>query len=159
MDVGPSAVGIGLAATTGVGFVQSTTSVSQTDYPDVSAAIVARLNEHPRERLGRVGQFAQLMERERLKREGGRECPSCGVLFVPSRGQPWGEKGYCSKVCLVKGEGGAAAGASGGVSGSEPARSRLIEVECVAGHRFDVQKSFSGTVRRCPVCGEKTAVP
>lgn len=159
VDVAESVVGIGLAVTTGHGFVQQSTAVNRIDYPHVAATIVAQLNEEPRGRMMRVAQFATAMERDRLKQQGGRDCAQCGALFVPASKTPWSEKGYCCKMCLVEAE-----GASSAVTFSEveqPEREALnrIKVQCVSGHIFEVPRSFSGLLRPCPECGEKTRVP
>lgn len=129
-------------------------SPHRADYSHVSAAVVARLNEQPQQRMERVAEFAQEMEREEIQKRGGSHCRSCGTLFVPMPGRPWSEKGYCTKLCFVKAEGPAAMGDDSG----HPTRSS-IEVECEAGHRFHVQSIFSGMLRPCPICGVKTRVP
>jgi hypothetical protein len=171
VDVAESVVGLGLAAMTGHGFIQRSTSSSRTEYPDVPAEVVAALNENPRDRLARVAQFARALERAKLKEQGGRECGTCGLLFVPRAGVAWAEKGYCSKVCLVQAEGVSEAAVpvdepkaeselepEPGLE-PEPERSDCLSVQCTSGHRFDVQRSFSGLMRPCPVCGQKTQIP
>jgi hypothetical protein len=160
-DVAQSTFGLAIAAVTGQGFVQQSTHVNQMDYTDVPAEIVALLNEYPRERLNRVGQFVWAKEREYLKQHGGRECLSCAALFVPTPGKPWSEQGYCSKMCHVDAVGADAAGPAADVAFSgkpQPALARIIKVQCVKGHPFEVQTSFAGTIRPCPVCGTKTQV-
>lgn len=159
IDLEQSAVGIGLAAATGVGFVQSSTNVSQADYPNVRAAVVAKLNEVPPERMKRVAAFATTMERERLKQRGARECATCGTLFVPTPSKPWSEKGFCSKMCGVEMEGTSAIVAPDDAGNSKPSRSNVISVQCPDGHHFDVPISFCGLVRPCLQCGRKTVVP
>jgi hypothetical protein len=158
MDLDTSAVGMVMAATTGVGFVQSSTSVSQSDYPNVCAAIVAKLNEVPRDRMKRVAAFATTMERERLRQRGARECNSCRTLFVPTPGKPWSKKGFCSKMCLVEKEGASAIAASNDAEDTKTSPSSTVSVQCAAGHRFDVPVSFCGLTRPCPQCGCKTVV-
>ncbi|MEQ8785320.1 MAG: hypothetical protein RIC55_03440 [Pirellulaceae bacterium] len=147
-----------MAVTAALGW-QTSTASNRSDYPDVPAEVVARLNENPRERLTRVGAYTQLMERERLRSRGGRDCPTCGAFFVPVADQVWGGKGYCSKVCLVQAEGAQALGPSFDNSDVAPVNPNAIEARCHAGHTFPVQKSFSGMMRPCPVCGAKTRVP
>ena len=158
MDLEQSATGIGLAAMTGVGFVQSSTNVSHTNYPNVCAAIVAKLNEVPPERMKRVAAFATIMEREALKQHGARECAACGTLFVPTPGKPWSEKGFCSKICGVE-EGALAILTPDDADEPKPSQSNALSVECPAGHYFDVSISFCGLTRPCPQCGRKTVVP
>lgn len=158
-DVGLTAIGLGLAATTGVGFVPgSTTHVNEADYPNVSADVVAALNQDPATRMGRIGEFATIRERERLKQLGAQECATCGTLFVRAEGKPWSEKGYCCKVCAVKKEG-AFTTAVGDERASNPRHTNAVPIRCACGHQFDVSISFRGLLRPCPECGTKTRVP
>ena len=78
---------------------------NQSNWPNVPAATIAQFEELPRQRLSRVSLFAREKARESLKQQGGLECRACESLFVPVAGQPWGEKGYCSKLCFVEEEG------------------------------------------------------
>lgn len=158
MDVAESVLGIGLAATTGLGFIQHSTATSHLIYSDVPAAVVARINEHPKERLTRLGEYVRTMEQGRRKDSGGRQCPTCGALFVPAAGKAWHEAGYCCKVCLVKAEGAAAVATSAATKDASPGRVEAMEVFCRSGHRFEVPLAFAGTVRPCPQCGARTAV-
>lgn len=158
-DPDESALLIGLSAATHVRFVEPTTSLSQADYPHVCAAIVAKLNEVPSERMKRVAAFATTREREQLKERGARECGRCGTLFVPTPGKAWSEKGFCSKMCCVEKEGAFACSAPDDAADRKPTQSNTISVTCGAGHHYDVPISFSGLVRPCPQCGLKTAVP
>jgi hypothetical protein len=91
LDAATSALGIAAAATIGVGSIQYSTDTSHLIYPAVPAAIVARINEDPKQRLARLGEYVRTMERSKLKDSGGRDCRTCGTLFVPARGQAWHE--------------------------------------------------------------------
>jgi hypothetical protein len=157
LDAATSALGIAAAATIGVGSIQYSTDTSHLIYPAVPAAIVARINEDPKQRLARLGEYVRTMERSKLKDSGGRDCRTCGTLFVPARGQAWHEAGYCSKVCLVKAEGVAAVAPTAARAHASPGRVAAIEVECPSGHRFEVPRSYAGMIRRCPQCGAHTA--
>lgn len=163
-DNSESAIGFALAVL-GIGIPIISTSRSQTDYANVPARMVAELNQEPRERMQRIALFAQAMERDKLAQRGARECPTCGTLFVPAAGKSWTQMGYCTQVCLVEDEESSAnpafteltEGAATPVAELTPAN--CIRVRCDSGHSFDVQSSFSGLKRRCPVCGKKTRVP
>jgi hypothetical protein len=153
-----SAVGLGLGAMTGIGFVETSTAATLTSYPDVPAAVVARLNEDPAQRISRVVAFANLIAQEELRERGGQNCGTCRALFVPAKGNTWHEEGYCSKVCLVKAKGESAIDKSSPAQNDRPRRVSAIEVECPSGHRFEVPASFAGMMRPCPTCGTKTPV-
>ena len=158
-DIQESALGLGMMAVSGYGFTQESTHANQLIYPDVPAAVVARLNEHPAERMARVGGFVQVMEREKLKKLGGQECTTCGALFVPAAGRVWDEAGYCSKMCLVKDKGpNAIPQSSTADEEAKPTRVNSIQAQCPSGHSFEVAASFSGMLRPCPQCGSKTLV-
>jgi hypothetical protein len=165
VDVGKSLLGLLF----GHVVIHSSVASSRTDYPDIPADVVAVIDEQPRTRLARVMQLVRNIEREWLKAHGGRECPTCGILFVPRSGVPWAERGYCSYVCQVQAEGVPATSRPTGLADDKPVlepmlepapvRTNSIPVECVSGHRFEVQMSFSGLMRPCPVCGQKTRIP
>lgn len=156
LDVAASALGVAMAATTGLGSIQYSMDSSHLIYPGVPAAIVARINEDPKQRLARLGEYVRTMQRSKLKESGGRECLSCGALFVPARGQAWQEAGYCSRVCRSQAEGPAAMAPTAARDNSSPARAAAIEVDCPSGHRFEVPRSYAGMIRRCPQCGAPT---
>jgi hypothetical protein len=155
LDIAESAVGLGLAVATGHGFVQHSTASNLSTYPGIPAAVVAKLNEIPAERLARVGEFMRTMERAKIKDRGAEECRACGTLFVRTKGPAWHVEGYCSRMCLVQAQGISAAAASGGTG-----RQKIdtISVRCGAGHSFEVAASFAGMLRPCPQCGMKTPV-
>ncbi len=159
MELEKSVVRIGLAtAVGGIGFVKSSTYANETAYPNVSASVVAILNEYPPARMQRVAEFARVMERERLKELGGRECVSCGALFVPSPDKPWCGNGFCSKACSADEQGTSGTVVFDRAEEPESPMSRTIRVCCPTGHDFDVPISFRGLARPCPECGTKTVV-
>lgn len=158
IDLEESALGLALGGPFGAGFVQTSTSVNQMDYRHVNAAVVAKLNEEPQERLQRVGAFATMMERAKFKLAGARECGACQTLFMRTDGKTWTDKGYCSKLCMAKAEGPAALAALRKPAAPEP-RVSMIRVQCAAGHEFDVPWSFAGLTRKCPECGAMSKVP
>lgn len=159
VSIGPSIPGIGLAATTGFGFTQSSTNSNQSDYPNVPAAVVAKLNEEPRSRMRRIAEFATAMERRNFIDQGAKECVTCSVLFMPVEAKPWSMQGYCSKSCLVKTEGAATEAASLETGIAEATYHPTVRIKCISGHEFDVLVSFRGMLRTCPQCGAKTRVP
>jgi hypothetical protein len=78
-------------------------------------------------------------------------------VYVPAPNKPWTGKGYCSKFCGVKED-----GLSAIVTFDEeesPQQSKTVSVQCPAGHPFDVPISFSGLMRPCPQCKQKTRIP
>lgn len=158
-DVGPTLIGMGLAAATGVGFTQSSTSINQSNYPNIPAAVVAKLNENPRSRMRRISEFATTMERQELVQGGAKECTTCGMLFTPVPSKPWSIEGYCSKACILRNKGAIPAATNRGPGTVEPTRRPTIQVWCEEGHVFDVPVSFRGMLRPCPQCGIKTRVP
>lgn len=157
-NTGPTAIGLGLAATTSVGFVQTSTSSNQVNCPNVPAAVVAKLNQEPSLRMSRVGDLITIKERQRLENEGAIKCRVCGVLFVSALGKLWCQKGYCSKGCAVEGGEFAVVTDEESVA-AERTQLSTVSVQCAAGHDFDVPLSFRGLTRPCPTCGMKTEVP
>ena len=133
------------------------TAASQEEFARVSAETVAAMNADPTTRTVMVGEFISAAHRIEMHEQGAKNCKQCGAVFVPVAEIVWSERGYCSKVCFIRREGQLA------LNRLEPAvegpRSNTIHVACIAGHPFSVARSFVGTKRPCPVCGEKTEIP
>ncbi len=157
IDTEPTAIGLGMAAVTGIGFVQSSTSTHQADYPNIPANVVARLNEIPAERMRRVAEFVTAADRENFKARGGLECTVCGALYVRTPGKVWTDMGYCSKACAA--ERGETALSKRVEQGTPAGPAKTVRVRCPSGHQFDVAISFRGMIRKCPECGSKTSIP
>ncbi len=151
--------GMAMSAVFGVRLQEKITSVSQRDFSDVPADIVAIINQVPAQRLTYVAQFARQQERREFMERGAKQCRACSTLFVPTSDKVWASQGYCSKVCLVGVEGAGSLVSFAEPSPPRPASTSTIAVQCAAGHRFDVSVSFQGLRRPCPVCGSKTVVP
>jgi hypothetical protein len=158
-DIGPTMVGLGLGAVTGIGFTQSTTASNQMNYPNIPAAVVAKFNDDPRSRMHRISEFVTSIDRQRAIDGGAKECISCGMLYAPAAGKVWTRKGYCSKSCFVESEPDSSEGKTPPSSTVGSAFRPTIQVKCKEGHQFEILASFRGTVRPCPKCGIKTRVP
>jgi hypothetical protein len=158
-DIGPTMAGVGLAVVTGVGFSQTSTSSNQTEFPNIPAAVVAKLNEDPSSRMHRISEFVSAMERQRVIERGAKECLTCEMLFVPVADKPWSLAGYCSKSCFVRGDEDDSEGTTRASGSGESGFRPTVQVQCEQGHRFEVLGSFRGMLRPCPQCGVKTRVP
>lgn len=84
-------------------------------------------------------------------------CKHWNAKFVAASQKPWTARGYCSKFCYLKAEHEASASPRARKEKASPTVDTLA-VQCPAGHSFNVQRAFSGTLRRCPYCGSKTAI-
>lgn len=158
MDLAESALGLGLAAATGIGFVQHSTAAHSFVYPGIPASLVAQLDEIPAERLARVAVFVREMERSKREEQGAQRCLTCDAVFMGTAGQSWHAAGYCSKLCLAQSQKNSAAAPASSASSPAPQKANTVRVQCASGHFFEVPVSFMGMMRPCPQCGTKTPV-
>ncbi len=137
--------------------IQHVEAASQTEYARVSAEVVAALNADPQMRSAMVAEYASAAHRIELYQQGATPCRECGAIFIPAGDAPWTQRGYCSKLCLVRRDSQSALVQAKAYS--EETSAKTVFVTCAEGHEFAVAKSFRGTKRPCPVCGVKTPVP
>jgi hypothetical protein len=159
MDETASAIGMGLAVTTGIGFTQSSTAVSTTSYAGITGEFLKVINEDPASAMSLITQLAHKLEREQLKDRGAKECIGCGAMYVVEPGKPWTDLGYCAKMCAIGHGEKSFVGALKTTAAAPIKSSASVAVACSKGHEFSVANTFRGLKRPCPQCGEKVAVP
>lgn len=127
------------------------------EYAGVSAETVATLNSDPRMRSSMIAEYANAAHKIEKYEQGAKNCRECDAIYIPSSDLPWTQRGYCSKLCLVRRDSQSALVQA--KANSAEVSSKTVFVTCADGHEFAVAKSFRGTKRPCPVCGLKTPVP
>lgn len=172
-----NAIGLGLVAVTGTGFVTRGLVSSggfshdpgDTVYSDVLgqniiAACVAS-GGNPIQFAAEIQRQDAEAHRERLGRRGAQSCRYCGVLVVPTPTKPWTMFGACSKLCCARALGTeryadiedqvhAALGRAPDTPEVAKAKrlTASVPVACRCGQTYSVPRTFLGTRRPCPHC-------
>ena len=175
-----NALGIGLAMATGTGFVTSggrgqsrrMETAAYSDVPGDEIVSVYAGQGDNRELLaalvGRLQQQEADAHRARMANRGAQPCGHCGAVFVPMPNKLWTMASACSKVCCAKMMGAeryadieeklaAEVGAPADTSKAKRLTASL-EVPCVCGEKYQVPRTYVGTRRPCPHCGERNEV-
>ena len=173
-----NALGIGLAITTGTGFVagrggqgeRRTETASYLDVPGDEIVSIMKMPGKGKERAAALLQRLQQREaqahHQRLAERGAKPCVHCGALAVPFPTKPWTMAGACSKLCCAKmmnAERYADVEAEviakfGGKAEDNDAKIKAkklkasVAVRCQCGHEFMAPKMYVGAQRPCPHC-------
>ena len=90
-------------------------------------------------------------------------CKTCGKDFSKTTEKQYSLIGYCSTECFEKEESTPPKIGSSEYSFDyetiEETKLSTVEITCSNNHRFPVPATYSGCIRRCPVCDEKCEVP
>lgn len=184
-NIGLNALGLGLLAATGTGFVGSvgdtsfartkaTGATSVADIYDVAGSDLLALCEPIKTAMSQLADFVYQKEleiqRNRMLERGGSHCRSCQILFVPSPSKPWTMVGTCSRSCcaalhgesdysLVKeavNEASSKATSNNELGSQDKTH---MQVQCKCGMMVQLAKMYQGTYRKCPGCHNKILVP
>ncbi len=181
--IGLNAIGLGLMATTGTGFVvglggaskdTKTGATSIANIYDVSGSDLLTHCDPSNTAMTRLADFVHFREQEiqrnRILERGGSHCRSCQILFVPSPSKPWTMVGTCSRSCCAALHGEQDYSlvesavnefiAKSNTTNEQPLKEKAtIQVQCKCGTIIPFAKMYQGTFRKCPQCQTKILVP
>jgi hypothetical protein len=181
--IGLNAIGLGLLATTGTGFVvglggiennTATGATSIANIYDVSGTELLAVCDPVKTAMTQLAEFVrqreQEIQRSRILERGGSHCLSCKILFVPSPSKPWTMVGTCSRSCcaalhgeqdysLVESAVNAATAKEKATTEQSTKDKAFVQVRCTCGVIVQLAKMYQGTFRKCPCCQSKILVP
>lgn len=149
-----TAFGVASALMTGIQTYQFNEYTNTLQTPEVPNDVVRFLTSERKLVNERVSEYLSQRSRQDQLRQGALECKQCSATFMAAE-KSWHEKGFCSRLCAAQ------AGAEG-LDAPKAVKERpkdTVEITCGQGHSFNVLSTFSGCLRPCPECGEKTPVP